>query len=321
MASRYFRNMVILAKIQAAVGTYEAPAAATDALLISNATIGYDDQVVNRDYLREFFGASEQLIGDSPVNIEFEVELAGSGAAGTAPAWGKLLRGCAFAETILADTYVSYNPITNGQESLSFLYAVDGVTHRIKDARGTATLSIAPGSKPAIKFKFVGIENAEPEAVANPSGVAMTAWKAPLPVAADNTGDILIGCTYAAGVVSGGTALPSISVDLDLGASPEFLALMGSAEVDITAREIKGTAKMRLAAADEAAMFTDAKTVTTKTVSFKHGVGTGKIVQCYAPAAQFGRPKYENAQGRLAVSVDMRLCPVAGNDELIIIVK
>jgi hypothetical protein len=68
-------------------------------------------------------------------------------------------------------------------------------------------------------------------------------------------------------------------------------------------------------------MFTDAKTVTTKAVAFKHGVGAGKIVQCYAPACQFGRPKYENAQGRLAWSVDMRLCPVAGNDELLIIVN
>jgi hypothetical protein len=313
--------MVILAKIQAEVGTYEAPAPATDALLISNASIGYDDQVVERDNLRSFFGASEQLIGDSPVNIEFEVELAGSGAAGTAPAWGKLLRACAFAETVEVDTYVTYNPITNDQESLSILYAVDGVTHRIKDARGTATLSIAPGSKPTIKFSFVGIEQADPEALANPSGVVMTAWKAPLPVAADNTGDILIGCSYAAGVVSDGSALPSISVDLDLGGSAEFMALMGSSEVDVTAREIKGTAKMRLEAADEVTMFTDAKTVTTKTVSFKHGTGAGKIVQCYAPACQFGRPQYENAQGRLAVSVDMRMVPVSGNDELIIIVK
>jgi hypothetical protein len=321
MANRYFRNMVILAKVQADVGTYEAPAAATDALLISNATIGYDDQIVERDYLREFFGAAEQLIGDSPVNIEFEVELAGSGTAGTAPAWGKLLRACAFAETVSAGAHVIYNPITSDQESLSILYAVDGVTHRVKDARGTATLSIAPGSKASLKFKFVGIEQADPEALANPSGVVMTAWKAPLPVAADNTGHILIGGTYAAGVVTGGTALPSIGVDLDLGGSVEFMALMGSSEVDITGREIKGTAKMRLEAAAEVTMFTDAKAVTTKSVSFKHGVGAGKIVQCYAPACQFGRPKYENAQGRLAVSVDMRLCPVSGNDELLIIVK
>lgn len=320
MASRYFRNMVILAKIQTVVGTYVVPAPATDALLISDATIGYDDKIVERDVLRDYFGAAEQMIGDSPVNIEFTVELAGSGTAGTAPAWGKLIRGCAFAETTAA-SYVTYNPITVGQESLSFLYAVDGVTHRIKDARGTATLSIAPGSKPALKFKFVGIEQANPEALANPTGVVRTAWKAPLPVAATNTGDLLIGCTYATGVVTGGSALPSISVDLDLGASAEFMALMGSSEVDITAREIKGTAKLRLAAADEATMFSDAKTVTTKAVSFKHGTGAGKIVQCYAPAVQFGRPKYENVQGRVGASVDMRCCPLAGNDDLIIIVK
>ena len=321
MASRYFRNMVILAKIETTAGTYLAPAAATDALLISDATISYDDKIVERDLLRPYFGAAEQLMGDSPVNLEFTVELAGSGTAGTVPAWGKLLRACAMAETVTAGSYVIYNPITNSQEAISFLYAVDGVTHRVKGARGTAVMSIAPGAKPVIKFKFVGIEQADPEATANPTGVVLTAWKAPLPVAAVNTGDIVTGCTYATGAVTGGTTLPSISMELDLGGSPEFMTLLGSSEVDITAREIKATAKMRLEAASEVTMFTDAKTVTTKTMAFKHGTGAGKIVQFYAPAAQFGRPKYENAQGRMAVSVDMRMCPVSGNDELLIIVK
>jgi len=319
--SRYYRNLVILAKVETTPGTYLAPAPATDALLISDASIRYDDRIVERDLLRPYFGASEQLIGDSPVNIEFTVEMAGSGTAGTAPAWGRLLRACAMAETVSAGAHVVYNPVSTGLESLSILYAADGVTHRLKGVRGTATLNIAPGSKPSISFSLSGVVHLDPAALAQPTGVSMTAWRAPLPVAAANTGDILIDCAYAAGAVTGGTALPSISAQVELGQAVEFVPMLGSSVVDITNRETRGNLKLLLSAATEATMFNDAKTVTTRALGIKHGAGAGQIVQLYAPAAQFGRPQYEESQGRLGVSVDVRFIPVSGNDELLIIVK
>jgi peptide/nickel transport system substrate-binding protein len=47
---------------------------------------------VNRDLVRNYFGASEQLVGIAYIEAEFTVELQGSGTAATAPAWGALLR-------------------------------------------------------------------------------------------------------------------------------------------------------------------------------------------------------------------------------------
>jgi hypothetical protein len=46
--------------------------------------------------------------------VEFDVDLVGSGTAGTAPAWGPLIQACAFAEVIVASTSVTYNPVSSG---------------------------------------------------------------------------------------------------------------------------------------------------------------------------------------------------------------
>ena len=44
------------------------------------------------------------------VEVTFEVEMAGSGTAGTAPAFGPLLKACGNSETIVTDTSVTYAP-------------------------------------------------------------------------------------------------------------------------------------------------------------------------------------------------------------------
>ena len=61
--------------------------------------------------IRAYFGNSEQLPAGIHSELDFEVELAGSGAAGTAPAWGPLIRACGMSETITAATDVKYAPV------------------------------------------------------------------------------------------------------------------------------------------------------------------------------------------------------------------
>lgn len=53
-----------------------------------------------RRIIRPYRGAYESLVVNSQVSITFSVELAGSGTAGTAPAYADLLRSCAMAQTI-----------------------------------------------------------------------------------------------------------------------------------------------------------------------------------------------------------------------------
>lgn len=74
----------------------------------SNALLVNDDlqlspltgPTVQRRVLRAYRGAYETSIVNTQVGITFSVELAGSGAAGTAPALADLLRACATAQTV-----------------------------------------------------------------------------------------------------------------------------------------------------------------------------------------------------------------------------
>jgi len=316
---RHIKNTVVLAAVESAYGVFSGPWVAADhAILLTDATIEYGDQPISRDLIRPYFGASEQLVGTRSAKISFACEIAGSGAAGTAPAYGKLLRGCAMAETITAGQHVIYNPISTGMESLAIRYVVDGANHVIKGCRGTVDFSLGANSRPLMKYTFTGVESVFEAA----TGLAPTSvWKAPMAVSDANTGDILIGCTYATGAVSGGTAWPSLGIDLSLGADAQFISLLGSSQVDITGREVTGSAKFALSAANEVQLWSDCKTITERSLGFKHGVGAGNQVWFYMPNVQFVSPKYEDIQGYAGVSVNMRAVPVAGNDELRIIVK
>ena len=103
MATRYIRNTAILAKIESTYGTDSTPTEVANALLVSNVSINpLSAANVDRDLVRPYMGASEQLVGTAYIDLSFDIELSGAGTAGTAAAYGPLLRACGFAETLSA---------------------------------------------------------------------------------------------------------------------------------------------------------------------------------------------------------------------------
>ncbi len=94
----------LLAKIEGTYGTDPTPTGASNAILLKGQPTLTPMELtsVERDNLRPFFGNAEILPSSIFGKLEFEVEAAGSGTAGVAPAWGALLRGCGFSETIVA---------------------------------------------------------------------------------------------------------------------------------------------------------------------------------------------------------------------------
>lgn len=86
--------------------------------------------VVTRDLWRPTFGASEQMVAARVATATgVQVEFSGSGAAGTAPAWGKMLRNCAMAQTITAGNRVEYTPAAGGGQSATMRLEADGVRY------------------------------------------------------------------------------------------------------------------------------------------------------------------------------------------------
>ena len=96
------RKRLILAKAESPYGTDSTPDG-TDAVLVRTLEITpIEADVVSRDLIRPYLGNSDQLLANTRVSITFEVELAGSGTAATAPRFGSLLKACGMAETTTA---------------------------------------------------------------------------------------------------------------------------------------------------------------------------------------------------------------------------
>ena len=317
--SRFVRNTAILAKVEATYGTDATPTGAANALLVSNLSIDYKFNNVGRDLVRPFFGGSDQLAGTRNIEIGFEVELSGSGAAGTAPAWGPLLQACGMTETVSAGNRVEYLPNTDGSaaKSLSIYFHDDGLVHKVFGARGTVEAKMEMGGRPVLSCKFVGLDGGA-SAVSNPT-LTLTAWKAPVIITDPNAADITLGCTYSAGALSGGTTYPSKGLTFNLGNEVKHIPLLGGESVDITSREATGKISLDLTAAQEATAITDVTANTTISLGFQFGMAAGYKVLIHAPVVQRTNPKKEELDGRRLIGYDLRFLPSAGNDELRIV--
>lgn len=315
--ARATRNSIILAKTEVTVGTDSVPTGAANAILCSNLTpVKINANNVNRDLVRPYLGGSEQLFGSASLEVSFDVELAGSGAAGTAPAWGPLLQACAFAETVTASTRVDYVPMSDlsTMKAVTIYYHVEGELHKLLGARGDVTIKMGVGERPILSFKFVGIDGGR-TAAALPSAT-LTAWKAPLVVSDPNTADVLLGCTYSAGALSGGTPYPSKGLEFSMGNAVAFTALLGGESVDLTQRDVTGKVMFELTAAQAVAQYTNIKANTVTGIGMLHGTTAGYKVLLHAPNAQLIDMAQADNNGRVGYEFGIRAIPSAGNDDL-----
>ena len=317
--SRYLRNTTLLAKVETAYGTDAVPTGAANSMLVSDVTITHTYANVGRDLIRSFMGGSEELVGTKHVAIEATVELQGSGTAGTAPAWGPLMRACGFAENdLLTPDRIEYVPVSTAFESASIYYYMDGALHKALGCRGNVEINAAIGERPTLKFSLLGIDGGV--TAATPSGVTYANFKTPLVVTEANVADFLMGCTYATGAFTGGAAVCSRGLTLNAGNDVQYIPTLGCEGVDIVSRAATGALSLDLAAAAEVAAMTAVEANTLSSIGMTLGASAGYITRIFVPYAQRTNPKYEDVSGRAHVSFDLRCVPGAtGNDEIKII--
>lgn len=322
MPNRQQRDTAVLCKIETTYGTDSVPTGGANALLVSNININpLNANNVDRALIRPYLGGSDQLVGTRYKEVSFDVEFTGSGTAGTAPAWGPLLRACAFAETLTASTRVDYLPITNAQESVTIYWFDSGVRHVLLGARGTFTLGMKVGDIPKFSFRFQGLDGGD-TAVANPS-VTLSAWQIPEVITDANTLDVTLGATHSpsgAPALTAGTTYPSQGLEgLDIGNGVNFTPLLGGETVDVSDRAGTGKIMLDLTAAQEVSLMTSVKANTVQSVGLSHGLVTGKKCLVFMPAVQLINPTKGEINGKRMIGYDLRINPSAGNDEMRIV--
>jgi hypothetical protein len=302
------RKRTILSKIESIYATDPVPSGAANAILVKSVNVTpMETTLVSRDLIRQFMGNSESLAGAVYGKLEIEVELAGSGTAGTVPPCGQLLRACGMSETTSAGVSVTYAPVSGAFESVTNYFNQDGVLHKMCGSRGSWSLGLSAQAIPTLKFSFQGLYAPVVDAPP-PTGVVYTAWQTPLVVNNVNTTNMTL--QGFAGVVMS-------DLSIDIANVVVFRSLPGGSEqVLITDRKPAGSITIEATTVAQKDWWTAARTAATGPLSLTHGTVAGNKVKIDAPKVQITQPNYADKDGIAMLTASLVPVPSAGNDEV-----
>ena len=295
------RKRSILAKAESSYGSDPTPTGSANYVQVIDLNIEpvVSDEV-SRDLIRPYMGNYEVIPANTRVNVTFDVEMSGSGSAGTAPKYGAILKACALSETVVSSTSVTYAPVTTPSDSVTLFVNYDGVRHKVTGARGTFSMNCEVNAIPRISFSVTGIFNA-PTDTALPT-VTVRNQASPLIFKNGSTSNFAI-FGYAA-------ALQSWSLDFNNEVIYREL-VGGTKEVLITDRRPSGTVVVEAVALSAHNFFTDYTGTSTGTNTWLHGTVAGNKVTVSCPQTDLGQPTYEESDGVTMLSLPFYATPTA----------
>ena len=279
------RKRSILAKAESSYGSDPTPTGSANYVQVIDLNIEpvVSDEV-SRDLIRPYMGNYEVIPANTRVNVTFDVEMAGSGSAGTAPKYGAILKACGLSETVVSSTSVTYAPVTTPSDSVTLFVNYDGIRHKVTGARGTFSLNCEVNNIPRISFSLTGIFNA-PTDTALPT-VTVSNQASPLIFKNGSTSNFAIF----------GFAAALQSWNLDFNNEVIYRELVGGTkEVLITDRRPSGTAVIESPALSAHNFFTDYTGTSTGTNTWLHGTVAGNKVTVSCPQTDLGQPTYEES--------------------------
>lgn len=274
----------------------------------------YEGDRVERERIRQTFGAQVEANAAPFSTVTATVPLAGSGAAGTAPNFGLLLRACGMSETIdgTAET-VTYQPATDDNESVTVWFVEDGQLQQLPGVRGTVEFSMTAKAYPSMAFTLTGTYK-RPETLAAPIDKTIS----------DIADEIVVNKQNTALFTVHGYAGCGQSLSVNLGNAVSYRALIGCESVRITDRSTTGQVEIEapdLTTKDYFAAMESHEAVTLAPIELEHGKAAGNIVNFLAPKAQLSTLSRTDSDGIVHYQMDARFIPDAGDDEFTLTFK
>jgi len=291
--------------------TYGVDPVGHSGLLVSNLTNApMAASVVKRQRAYQAFGADPSEVAQIYRTIGFEIEAAGSGAAGTAPLYGKLLRSCGMSETVTVATKTVYAPISSAYESTSHHFFWDSTERKLLGARGALNFKASGGALPMLAFQLSGMYSAVTDAAPPDVHADLEAFIDSIEVNDINTTFTLFGVAH-----------PLESLSIDFGNKVVFRDRPNAEYIAITDRVVSGTLVIEQPTIATYDFFTAAKNKTTGALQLIQGTTAGNIVQVDAPRVRVLNPTDQDVNGVLCLSVPLEFCRVHGDDEITFTVK
>lgn len=310
--AKSMKKMLLLAKKEVTAGTDSTPTAAANAILCrALMPEPITAEQVQRNLIRPYKGNSGSLTVGEHRKLTMEVEIAGSGTAGTAPAWGLLLEACGFSETVTVGTDVTYDLVSDGEPTLTLYGYLDKTKFVLTNAKGTVSFELNAKSIPVMKFEFIGTYSTATEEVAMPTGVDYSKFKQPKTVGKTNT-PVFTFHGFAAKVSA---------FSITLANALAWRELIGYAGPTSPDRQPTGNVTMEMPSVAVKDWAEVVRLGTTGVCALTHGTVAGNIVEFAMPAVQCKPFSLNDDQSSAMIAMPFDINPVDGDDELTIVVK
>lgn len=310
--SMNMKKLVLLAIAQVAKGTPGAPVPGANAILCRGLVPApIKGKFVERNLIQGAKGNYGGIFAGEHRVFEFEVELAGSGAAGTAPKFAPLLLGCGTAETITVTTSAAYQPIDAVGSYLTLFGYLDGLLFKLTDAIGTVSLAINSEEIPVQKYTFTGKYEVVTD-IAFPAGIVFTGFTKPLTVGQVNTPTFTLD----------GISLVVKSFGIDLANQVSWKNWIGDSGAKSPDRKPTASAVFELTTVATKNWAEAVRLGTEMPLVIEHGTIAGNIVRLAAPKLQINaEPSITDDAGTALLSCSFAVLPNLGNDELVLTFK
>lgn len=298
---------VILHKIESAYGTDSSPTGLLNAIQCRSINFTQlEPDKVERNLIRPYFGASEELTAAYRTRVEIEVELVGSGTAGTPPPFGPMLKTCGLAETINAGVDVQYAPtsVVNPPSASIYVYR-DQVRHKMLGVIGDVEFMMSAKEIPIAKFSYTGLLG--PIADSALPTVDYSAFKTPEVVNDTNTQIFTLHSV---------SSLTMQSVSVKVGNVVIHNSRVGDDRILVNNR--KTTGEILIESTDVATKdwATVIKNVTLDNLIVEHGTTAGKKVRLESSRVQISEISNPDSEGVDMSQLGLVFVPSsAGNDE------
>lgn len=306
--AKSWNKKVILLKKEVTEGTDSAPVVATDALRVLNyqPTFMDADQKV-RNIEKAFFGADPVAMANFKRGAAFDMEIHGSGAAGTAPQWMKFLEYAGFATpTLVATTSATQLPNSTVSSATHWAY-LDNLLLKTIGARATVGYTIQDDEIPIFNCSLLGRPPPALAEEATPGAATISGVADPIIASSENTTFLLDAF-----------ALPLRRMSMNANVDLQFRSLIGPVDRVIYAdRNWNGEIVAELPDLTAKDYFAKIRPGTTMASSLIHGTVAGNIVTIAHPKLQIsGNVSLSEEQGIVMVTIPVTALPNTGNDEV-----
>lgn len=304
---------VLIAKKEVTYGTDAAPTLLANAILTRNFSAKpLEGDKLDRNLDRGSYGATPSVLTNKRQTMGFEVDLAGSGTAGTAPPWMELLEACGMAPPVLvATTSATQKPALPNAvpSSLTTHHWMGDQLRKAVGVRGSFSIDFTAGNYPFLSFNYTGlIPAAAPRSVSAPGAATLTQWREPVEVGSGNTA-----------ITLDGYAVLMRSFRLDANVQAAVRNLVGSRYVNRGPHSFTGQLVVEapsMAAKDYLATLDNSSRVA---LSIVHGLVAGNIITVSAPKLQITDVAESEEDGKLMWTMSVTATIDAGADDLTIV--